>query len=93
MAILIILGQLIYVCIYVSHDIYIYIYTQCNLYIKNNNEKKKDWEGGSGLFMQGVSPVKYKKYKLVLVLMRGRSHTVQIFLGSSLYGLYQLAER
>lgn len=43
--------------------------------------------------MQGVSPVKYKKYKLVLVLMRGRSHTVQIFLGSSLYGLYQLAER
>ncbi len=47
--------------------------------------------GGGRLFMQGVRPVKYKKYKLVLVLMRGRPHTVQIFPGSSIYGLHQWA--
>lgn len=74
MAILILVGQLIYVCIYVSRDIYIYIYTQCNLCIKKQQQQKED-RGDRSLFMQGVRAVKYKKYKLVLVLMRGRSYT------------------
>lgn len=45
MAILILVGQLIYVCIYVSHDIYIYIYTQCNLCIKKQQQQKEDRRG------------------------------------------------
>lgn len=42
--------------------------------------------------MQGVRPVKNKKYKLVLVLMKGWSHTAQISSGSSRHGLYQRVE-
>lgn len=45
MAILILVGQLIYVCIYVSRDIYIYIYTQCNLCIKKQQQQKEDRRG------------------------------------------------
>lgn len=65
-----------------------YIYTQCNLFI-GKNKNKIFWGLGSSIFMQGVRPVKNKKYKLVLVLMEGRSHTVQTFSGRSVYGLYQ----
>lgn len=65
-----------------------------SVYQKTTNKKREREKllgRGVNLVMQEVRPVKYKKYKLVLVLMRGRSHTVQLFPGGSFYGLQQWA--
>lgn len=58
----------VYIC---KQDIYINIYTQCKFYIKKMGRR-------SSLYMQGARPGKNKKYKLVLVLMRGWLHTGHI---------------
>ena len=80
--------------VYMLAMIYTYTYILNAICIpKTETKRERLARGGvSSLFMQGVRPVKYRKYKLVLVLMRGRSHTAQIYPGSSLYGLHQWAE-
>lgn len=61
--------------VYTLAMIYTYTYILNAIFVSKNNNNKKKIEGDRSLFMQGVRAVKYKKYKLVLVLMRGRSYT------------------
>lgn len=61
--------------VYTLAMIYTYTYILNAIFVSKNNNNKKKIEGDRSLFMQGVKAVKYKKYKLVLVLMRGRSYT------------------
>lgn len=61
--------------VYTLAVIYTYTYILNAIFVSKNNNNKKKIEGDRSLFMQGVRAVKYKKYKLVLVLMRGRSYT------------------
>lgn len=57
--------------VYTLAVIYTYTYILNAIFVSKNNNNKKKIEGDRSLFMQGVRAVKYKKYKLVLVLMRG----------------------
>lgn len=61
--------------VYTLAMIYTYTYILNAIFVSKNNNNKKKIGGDRSLFMQGVRAVKYKKYKLVLVLMRGRSYT------------------
>lgn len=61
--------------VYTLAVIYTYTYILNAIFVSKNNNNKKKIEEDRSLFMQGVRAVKYKKYKLVLVLMRGRSYT------------------
>lgn len=61
--------------VYTLAMIYTYTYILNAIFVSKNNNNKKKIEGDRSLFMQGVRAVKYKKYKLVLVLMRGRLYT------------------
>lgn len=61
--------------VYTLAMIYTYTYILNAIFVSKNNNNKKKIKGDRSLFMQGVRAVKYKKYKLVLVLMRGRSYT------------------
>lgn len=61
--------------VYMLARIYTYTYILNAICIL---KKKGLGRGGSGLHMQGVRPVKYNKYKFVLVLMGGGVDRTQV---------------